>query len=84
MPDVDIDIGSARRDEVLAWVEERFGASTEAMVCNKISYKLPLAIQDLGRDYRGLGRPRSSGRAKFLMRSWATARPTRRYCRYSP
>lgn len=36
LPDVDIDIGSSRRDEVLAWVEERFGASTEAMVCNKI------------------------------------------------
>ena len=49
MPDVDIDIGSARRDEVLAWIEERFGASSEAMVCNKITYKLPLAIQDLGR-----------------------------------
>jgi error-prone DNA polymerase len=49
MPDVDIDISSARRDEVLAWVEERFGAATEAMVCNKIRYRLPLALQDLGR-----------------------------------
>jgi len=54
MPDVDIDISSARRDEVLAWVEERFGATTEAMVCNKITYRLPLAIQDLG---RALGMP---------------------------
>ncbi len=54
MPDVDIDISSARRDEVLAWVEERFGATTEAMVCNKITYRLPLAIQDLG---RALGLP---------------------------
>ena len=54
MPDVDIDISSARRDEVLAWVEERFGATTEAMVCNKITYHLPLAIQDLG---RALGMP---------------------------
>ncbi|MEX2536269.1 MAG: DNA polymerase III subunit alpha [Trueperaceae bacterium] len=49
MPDVDIDISSSRRDEVLAWVEERFGAATEAMVCNKIRYRLPLALQDLGR-----------------------------------
>ena len=49
MPDVDIDISSSRRDEVLAWVEERFGQTTEAMVCNKITYRLPLAIQDLGR-----------------------------------
>ena len=54
LPDVDIDIGSSRRDEVLAWVEERFGATTEAMVCNKITYRLPLAVQDLG---RGLGIP---------------------------
>jgi hypothetical protein len=49
MPDVDIDVSSARRDELLAWVEERFGATTEAMVANKITYRLPLAIQDLGR-----------------------------------
>ena len=54
MPDVDIDISSARRDEVLAWVEQRFGQSTEAMVCNKITYRLPLAIQDIG---RALGLP---------------------------
>ena len=49
LPDVDIDIGSSRRDEVLAWVEERFGESTQAMVCNRITYRLPLAVQDLGR-----------------------------------
>lgn len=54
MPDVDIDISSARRDEVLAWVEQRFGTTTEAMVCNKITYRLPSAIQDLG---RALGMP---------------------------
>lgn len=54
LPDVDIDIGSSRRDEVLAWVEERFGASTEAMVCNRITYRLPSAVQDLG---RALGLP---------------------------
>ena len=49
MPDVDIDVSSARRDELLAWVEHRFGTTTEAMVANKITYRLPLAIQDLGR-----------------------------------
>lgn len=49
MPDVDIDISSARRDQVLAWVEARFGATTEAMVSNKITYRLPSALQDLGR-----------------------------------
>ncbi|RJF75564.1 DNA polymerase III subunit alpha [Deinococcus cavernae] len=56
MPDVDIDIASSGRDQVLRWVEERFGASgtTEAMVANRITYRLPSAVQDLG---RALGMP---------------------------
>ncbi|MCW5820474.1 MAG: DNA polymerase III subunit alpha [Trueperaceae bacterium] len=54
MPDIDIDIASDRRQDVLDWVEERFGADTHAMVCNKITYHLPMAIQDLG---RALGLP---------------------------
>lgn len=52
MPDIDIDISSSRRDEVFAWVEERFPNS--AMVCNKVTYYLPSALQDLG---RALGLP---------------------------
>lgn len=55
MPDIDIDVSSARRDDLLAWVEEHFGATTEAMVCNKITYRLPLALQDMG---RALGLPK--------------------------
>ena len=56
MPDVDIDIASSRRDQVLAWVEERWGAGGvgEAMVANRITYRLKSAIQDLG---RALGLP---------------------------
>ncbi|GHG39711.1 error-prone DNA polymerase [Deinococcus indicus] len=56
MPDVDIDIASSRRDQVLAWVEERWGLSGtgEAMVANRITYRLKSAIQDLG---RALGLP---------------------------
>lgn len=50
MPDVDIDISSSRRKQVIEWVEERFGADrAEAMVCNKIRYSLPSAVQDLAR-----------------------------------
>ena len=76
LPDVDIDIGSSRRDEVLAWVEERFGASTEAMVCNKITYRLPLAVQDLG---RGLGIPpvMRNTLSKTLGRDYQHLRPHR-------
>lgn len=56
MPDVDIDIASSRRDQVLSWVEERFGqaGTSEAMVANRITYRLPSAVQDLG---RALGLP---------------------------
>ncbi|WP_295818289.1 DNA polymerase III subunit alpha, partial [uncultured Deinococcus sp.] len=56
MPDVDIDIASSRRDQVLAWVEERFGLGGhgEAMVANRVTYRLPSAVQDLG---RALGLP---------------------------
>ncbi|WP_240741837.1 DNA polymerase III subunit alpha [Deinococcus sp. KSM4-11] len=56
MPDVDIDIASSRRDQVLGWVEERWGAegAWEAMVANRITYRLPSAVQDLG---RALGLP---------------------------
>lgn len=61
MPDVDIDIASHRRREVIAWVEERFKGATpdgqgsgEAMVANRITYRLPSAVQDLG---RALGLP---------------------------
>ncbi len=74
MPDVDIDISSARRDEVLAWVEERFGTDTEAMVCNKITYRLPLAVQDLG---RALGLPQElrNNLTKALGRDYRGLRP---------
>ncbi|WP_407571448.1 OB-fold nucleic acid binding domain-containing protein [Deinococcus altitudinis] len=56
MPDVDIDIASSRRAQVLAWVEQRWGAdgAGEAMVTNRITYRLPSAVQDLG---RALGMP---------------------------
>jgi error-prone DNA polymerase len=59
-PDIDVDVASARRDELLAWVERRFGARTEAIVCNRITYLgLPPATRDrltkaLGRPYRHL------------------------------
>jgi error-prone DNA polymerase len=54
MPDVDIDISSARRDEVLAWVEQRFGASDRGDGVQQDHVPPPLAIQDLG---RALGLP---------------------------
>ena len=50
MPDVDLDISSSRRREIITWVEETYGqGNREAMVCNRITYRLPGAIQDLAR-----------------------------------
>lgn len=46
MPDIDIDISSARRREVLDWVGRTY---SEAMTANRITYRLSSAIQDLGR-----------------------------------
>ena len=76
LPDVDIDIGSSRRDEVLAWAERRFGELTHAMVCNRITYKLPSAVQDLG---RGLGIPQvwRNMLTKKLGRDYRHLRPGR-------
>ena len=57
MPDVDIDIASSGRDQVLAWTEERWGGEDgrgQAMVANRVTYRLPSALQDLG---RALGLP---------------------------
>ncbi|WP_414742824.1 hypothetical protein [Deinococcus sp. A31D244] len=56
MPDVDIDIAGSRRDQVLGWVKERWGltGAGEAMVANRVTYRLRSAIQDLG---RALGLP---------------------------
>ncbi|HEX7022238.1 MAG TPA: DNA polymerase III subunit alpha, partial [Trueperaceae bacterium] len=49
MPDIDLDVSSARRDEVLDWLEARFPEDCEGMVANRITYRLPSALQDLGR-----------------------------------
>ena len=74
MPDIDIDIASSRRREVFDWVEERFANC--AMVCNKITYFLPSAVQDLG---RALGIPPKirNRLTKSLGRDFRHTRPHR-------
>ena len=46
LPDVDIDIGSSRRDEVLAWVEERFGAMPAAFAALRAEVEYPIGGLD--------------------------------------
>ena len=77
MPDVDIDISSARRREVIAWVEERFGTDAkEAMVANRITYRLPSAVKDVA---RALGIPpgQATALSKAFGRDYRALRPYR-------
>ncbi|MXV18665.1 DNA polymerase III subunit alpha [Deinococcus xianganensis] len=78
MPDVDIDIASSRRDQVLRWVEDRWGltGTGEAMVANRVTYRLKSAVQDLG---RALGLPPESRDrlSRSLGRDYGHLRPHR-------
>ncbi|TFU14821.1 DNA polymerase III subunit alpha [Thermus tengchongensis] len=53
LPDIDLDLSSRRRQEVIRHLEETYGAQ-EAMAAAYVTYRLPLAVQDLG---RALGLP---------------------------
>jgi error-prone DNA polymerase len=48
-PDIDIDIESDRRDEVIAYVFERYGRHHAAQVANVITYRARSAIRDVGK-----------------------------------
>ena len=46
-PDIDVDFDSDRRDEIIAWMEERFGIEQTAMTATLVTYKLRLAVRDV-------------------------------------
>ncbi|WP_285106867.1 error-prone DNA polymerase [Promicromonospora sp. MEB111] len=48
-PDIDIDIESVRREEVIQYVYERFGRTHAAQVANVISYRPRSAVRDAAR-----------------------------------
>ncbi len=54
-PDVDIDFASSRREEVIAYVYERYGAAHTGMVCNVVTYRARSAVREVG---LALGFPR--------------------------
>jgi error-prone DNA polymerase len=54
-PDVDIDFSSERREEVLQYVYERYGADHTGMVCNLVTYRARSAVREVG---YALGFPR--------------------------
>jgi len=48
-PDIDVDIESGRREEVIRYVYERYGRGRAAQVANVITYRPRLAVRDMGR-----------------------------------
>ncbi len=67
MPDIDLDFDRDRRDEVIAYVYERYGREHTALVCNVVTYQPRLAVRDAA---RALGfPPEELGRVK----AWAEA-----------
>lgn len=55
-PDVDIDFASSRREEVIAYVYERYGTEHTGMVCNVVTYRARSAVRETG---LALGFPRA-------------------------
>ena len=49
MPDIDLDFDRDRRDEVIAYVYERYGREHTALVCNVVTYQSRLAVRDAAR-----------------------------------
>lgn len=48
-PDIDIDIESGRREEVIQYVYDRYGREHTALVANVITYRAKSAIRDMAR-----------------------------------
>lgn len=48
-PDIDLDITHQRREEVIAWVYERYGREKAAMVCNVVRYRPRSAVREVGK-----------------------------------
>ncbi|MHC4918209.1 MAG: DNA polymerase III subunit alpha, partial [Planctomycetota bacterium] len=56
-PDIDLDIGHERREEVIQHVYHKYGRSHAAMVANVIRYRTRSAIRDVG---KALGLPHTA------------------------
>lgn len=48
-PDIDIDFDSERRDEIISWIEQRFGPEHTAMTATLITYRRRSALRDAAR-----------------------------------
>ena len=48
-PDIDIDFASSRREEVIQYVYEKYGAERTGMVANVVTFRPRLAIREVGK-----------------------------------
>ncbi len=68
-PDIDLDLCSARRDEVIRYVYQRYGADHVAMVCTYATLRARSALREVGKAY-GLAEDRIAELAKQLPGFW--------------
>ncbi len=75
-PDIDVDIESGRREEVIQYVYTTYGRLHAAQVANVITYRSRSALRDVG---KALGHPPAGGRRLGQVgRPGRAARPTHR------
>ena len=49
MPDIDLDLGSSEREDVIQYVYHKYGESHVGMVCNYVAYRRRSAVRDVGK-----------------------------------
>ncbi|MBT8494069.1 MAG: DNA polymerase III subunit alpha, partial [Deltaproteobacteria bacterium] len=74
MPDIDLDIASDRREEVIQYVYRRFGKERVSLACNVISYHARSAIRDIGKVF-GLSLEQVDRAAKAMDRYFSDPSP---------
>ena len=50
-PDIDMDFDSERREEIIAWMEQRFGIEQTAMTATVVHYGLRSAVRDVAKAF---------------------------------
>ena len=80
-PDIDVDIESERREEVIQYVYERYGRRHAAQVANVITYRPRSAVRDVGKAFGFTHRAGGRLVGRHRRRARARRRPRRRRCR---
>lgn len=76
-PDIDVDIESDRREEVIQYVYERYGRQRAAQVCNVITYRSRSAVRDVAKAF-GANTDQQNAWSKSLD-GWAPLDPEAHY-----